>query len=99
MAARDDGRLPTHSISIFSRVPPVEGLSLYKNDEPRVGYYTRPHVDARETQMHFRGALSAAAISPRYDTLSLNFHILASGWTRQHHLTSDGTDISISGDA
>lgn len=41
----------------------------------------------------------AAAISPRCDTLSLNFHILASGWTRQHHLTSDGMDISLSGDA
>lgn len=68
-------------------------MSLYKNDESRAGC-------ARDTDALTRRALYRVSLSPRCDSLSLNFHILTSGWTRQHHhLTSDGTDISLSWNA
>lgn len=87
------GRLSIHSIPIYSKVPSVEGWVCTK-----VMNRVR---DARKTQMHFRAEHSFSRFtSPRCDSLSLNFHILTSGWTRQHHyLTSDGTDISLSWDA
>lgn len=87
------GRLSGHSDIHLLESSTRGRMSLYKNDEPRAGC-------ARDTDALTRGALYRVSLSPRCDSLFLNFHILTSGWTRQHHhLTSDGTDISLSWDA
>lgn len=68
-------------------------------DESVQKWWTARGMRERYRCTYARSTLSRFT-SPRCDSLSLNFHILTSGWPRQHHhLTSDGTDISLSWDA